>query len=104
MTRTTTRWLGFLCGAVLMLVGASSAHAHTAQEIAKKAFGSTVLLVMEDADGQPLSLGSGGGGTDSCTIRGYRDSVFQRPTGRSEQDRFLIGDALKSSRNACGGP
>lgn len=34
-------------------------HAQTAQEIAKKAFGSTVLLVMEDAKGQPLSLGSG---------------------------------------------
>jgi len=33
--------------------------AQTAQEIASKAFGSTVLLVMEDANGQPLSLGSG---------------------------------------------
>jgi S1-C subfamily serine protease len=33
--------------------------AQTAQEIARKAFGSTVLLVMEDANGQPLSLGSG---------------------------------------------
>lgn len=31
----------------------------TAQEIARKAFGSTVLLVMEDANGQPLSFGSG---------------------------------------------
>lgn len=34
-------------------------HAETAQDIAKKAFGSTVLLVMEDANGQTLSLGSG---------------------------------------------
>jgi S1-C subfamily serine protease len=42
-----------------MLAGASSAHAQTAQEIAKKAFGATVLLVMEDTNGQPLSLGSG---------------------------------------------
>lgn len=33
--------------------------AKTAQEIARKAFGSTVLLVMEDSNGQPLSLGSG---------------------------------------------
>ena len=33
--------------------------AQTAQEIARKAFGSTVLLVMEDSNGQPLSLGSG---------------------------------------------
>lgn len=104
MTGTATRWPGFLCGAVLTLVGASWGHAQTAQEIARKAFGSTVLLVMEDADGQPLSLGGGGGDTDSCTTRGYRNSVFQRPTGNSDQDRFLIGDALKSGRNVCGGP
>jgi hypothetical protein len=42
-----------------VLFGASSAHSQTPQEIAKKAFGATVLLVMEDANGQPLSLGSG---------------------------------------------
>lgn len=42
-----------------MVFGASAAQAQTAQEIAKKAFRSTVLLVMEDANGQPLSLGSG---------------------------------------------
>ena len=35
------------------------ATAQTPQEIAQKAFRSTVLLVMEDANGQPLSLGSG---------------------------------------------
>ena len=34
-------------------------HAQSAQEIAKRAFASTVLLVMEDGNGQPLSLGSG---------------------------------------------
>ena len=33
--------------------------AQTPQQIAQKAFRSTVLLVMEDANGQPLSLGSG---------------------------------------------
>lgn len=59
MKRTTTRWLRLWCVALLAAVGASSANAQTAQEIAKKAFGSTVLLVMEDANGQPLSLGSG---------------------------------------------
>jgi hypothetical protein len=59
MKRTRTRWQRLLCGALLALVGATSAHAQTAQEIAKKAFGSTVLLVIEDANGQPLSLGSG---------------------------------------------
>lgn len=59
MTRKTTSWFGVLCTAVLILVGANSTNAQTAQEIAKKAFSSTVLLVMEDANGQPLSLGSG---------------------------------------------
>ncbi|MBW1795634.1 MAG: serine protease [Deltaproteobacteria bacterium] len=34
-------------------------HAQTPQEIARKAFGSVVLLVMEDDSGQPVSLGSG---------------------------------------------
>lgn len=37
----------------------STVLAQTAQEIARKAFRSTVLLVMEDVNGQPLSLGSG---------------------------------------------
>tara|TARA_R110002049_G_scaffold177616_3_gene344814 strand:+ start:867 stop:1907 length:1041 start_codon:yes stop_codon:yes gene_type:complete len=34
-------------------------HAQTPQEVAQRAFKSTVLLVMEDDRGQPLSLGSG---------------------------------------------
>lgn len=59
MKRNKARWWGFLCVAFLVLVGASSANAQMAQEIAKKTFGSTVLLVMEDANGQSLSLGSG---------------------------------------------
>ena len=58
MTRTTTRWIGF-CAAVLVLLEVSAAQAQSVQEIAKEAFESTVLLVMEDANGQPLSLGSG---------------------------------------------
>lgn len=60
--RMTRRWLArlsLLCGTLFVVVGTSSASAQSAQEIAKKAFGSTVLLVMEDASGQPLSLGSG---------------------------------------------
>ncbi len=44
---------------LLLLVLPSAVLAQTAQEIARKAFGSTVLLVMKDANGQPLSLGSG---------------------------------------------
>jgi len=44
---------------MILLFEGNPAIAQTAQEIAKKAFASTVLLVMEDANGQPLSLGSG---------------------------------------------
>jgi S1-C subfamily serine protease len=43
----------------LVLLGKNVAEAQTPQDIAKQAFGSTVLLVMEDANGQPRSLGSG---------------------------------------------
>jgi len=54
-----TRSLAHLClGFILFLVG-SPLHGQTPQEIAKKAFRSTLLLVMEDTNGQPLSLGSG---------------------------------------------
>lgn len=59
MQRMKAKSLGLLCWALLMFLGASEAHAQSAQEIAKKAFRSTVLLVMEDANGQPLSFGSG---------------------------------------------
>src|SRR5438093_6020508 len=59
MVQTVTRSLGLLCWVLLMSFGAGSSHAQTVQEIAKKAFGSAVLLVMEDGNGQPLSLGSG---------------------------------------------
>ena len=47
-------------GLVLFLFcGITAANAQSPQQIAKKALASTVLLVMEDANGQPLSLGSG---------------------------------------------
>lgn len=59
MTPVRTRLLRSLLWMLLFLFGATSLHAQTAQETAKKAFGSTVLLVMEDAKGQPISLGSG---------------------------------------------
>ena len=59
MRQTKTRWQKLLCGILLVLVGTSLAHAQTVQEIARSALDSTVLLVMEDANGQPLSLGSG---------------------------------------------
>ena len=57
--RRWPEWLGALSVALLTAVSASFAHAQSAQDIARKAFGSTVLLVMEDSNGQPLSLGSG---------------------------------------------
>ena len=59
MRQTATKWLALRGGTILILLGASMAPAQTAQEIARDAFSSTVLLVMEDANGQPLSLGSG---------------------------------------------
>ena len=47
-------------GLVLFLFCAITVvNAQSPQQIAKKALTSTVLLVMEDANGQPLSLGSG---------------------------------------------
>ncbi len=43
----------------LIFVLSVESNAQTAEQVAKKAFGSTVLLVMEDSNGQPTSLGSG---------------------------------------------
>ncbi len=45
--------------ALPLIWGIPTANAQTAQQIAQTAFGSTVLLVMEDANGQPIGLGSG---------------------------------------------
>ena len=88
MTLTTGSWPRLLRGVVALLVAASTANAQTAQEIAKQAFSSTVLLVMEDANGQPLSFGSGFFvGADQIAsnlhvvegaVRGYAKLVGQR--------------------------
>jgi len=51
--------LSLMCLGLLLFFKVNPLHGQTAQQIAKRAFGSTVLLVMEDANGQPLSLGSG---------------------------------------------
>src|SRR3990172_4626909 len=59
MARMKTKSLGLPRWVSLMFFCASSVHGQPAQEIARKAFGSTVLLVMEDANGQSISLGSG---------------------------------------------
>jgi len=48
----------FHCGFFLFPL-CCTAGAQTVQQIAGKAFESTVLLVMEDVNGQPMSLGSG---------------------------------------------
>ena len=58
MKRNSHICLKILSIALLLIFGITSANAQTAQQVAKKAFDSTVLLVMEDANGQPLSLGS----------------------------------------------
>ena len=44
---------------LLLFCVVTGANAQSPQQIAKKTLVSTVLLVMEDANGQPLSLGSG---------------------------------------------
>ncbi len=46
-------------GFLVLLLCSTLASAQTPPQIAQKAFASTVLLVMEDANGQPLGLGSG---------------------------------------------
>jgi hypothetical protein len=51
--------LSFLLGLCLLFSTNVKVWGFTAQEIAQKTFPSVVLLVMEDANGQPLSLGSG---------------------------------------------
>lgn len=88
MIRMTTRWLILLYAIALALIGTNSARALTAQEVAKKTFKSTVLLVMEDVNGQPLSLGSGffvGDGEIASNlhvvegaVRGYAKLVGQK--------------------------
>ena len=49
--------LGWLT--LLMVSQEGLVHGQTPQEIARKAFGSVVLLVMQDSNSQPTSLGSG---------------------------------------------
>lgn len=78
-----------MCGAIVMLTGARSVHAQTPQEIAKKAFASTVLLIMEDANGKPLTQGSGFFVRDGAIVtnlhvvegaaKGYAKLVGQEP-------------------------
>jgi hypothetical protein len=53
------RLFALLSYGLFLIVGVYSVDAQTAQQIAKKVFESTVLLVLEDSSGQPMSLGSG---------------------------------------------
>ena len=53
------RSLALFCLGIGLIAQSNSVEAQTPQQIAKKAFPSIVLLVMEDANGHPLSLGSG---------------------------------------------
>ena len=52
-------WVAFTAFLILLLCGIPVANAQTPQQIAKEALAATVLLVMEDADGKLLGLGSG---------------------------------------------
>ena len=88
MTLTTKSCRLLLGVVVFVFAGADTANAQRAQDIARKAFSSTVLLVMEDANGQPLSLGSGffvGAGQIASNlhvvegaVRGYAKLVGQK--------------------------
>lgn len=59
MQTQTSQIPNLLFWATCFFFVACAAHAQSPQEVARRAFGSTVLLVMEDANGQPVSLGSG---------------------------------------------
>jgi tetratricopeptide (TPR) repeat protein len=59
MTQMKINALRTLVYLLFVLVGLVSASAQTAQEIAKRALRSTVVLVMEKANGKPFLLGSG---------------------------------------------
>lgn len=59
MEHNKKSFLYFIGLVLLLFCEITEANAQSPQQIAKKALASTVLLVMEDANGQPLSLGSG---------------------------------------------
>ena len=59
MTHKKNLLISFTCLVFFMFCVGTVVTAQTPQQIAQKAFRSTVLLVMEDKNGQPLSLGSG---------------------------------------------
>ncbi len=59
MTRTTTRCTAISGSVSLVLLGAILGNAQTAQEIARTALGSTVVLTVQDESGEPLRYGSG---------------------------------------------
>ena len=52
-------WVPFTALLILLLCGIPVANAQTPQQIAKKALAATVLLVMEDTNGELLGYGSG---------------------------------------------
>jgi hypothetical protein len=86
---TTTLAIAF-CSLLLPRLTPSTAFAQTAQEIAKNAFGATVLLVMEDANGQPLSLGSG-----FCVGDGKLASNIHVIAGAARGYAKLVGENTK---------
>ena len=59
MTRTTTNFKSMWGAVSLVLLGALPGNAQTAQEVARTALGSTVLVTVEDESGEPLRYGSG---------------------------------------------
>ena len=100
MSRTTRSWLLLLCGVVVVLAEAHAAEGgDTAVEIAEKARGSTVQLVLENANGQQVSQGSGfligeGEIASNChvvkgMVRGYA-KLFGQETKHEIEGRIAV--------------
>ena len=117
MRQTTTIWIWIFSGTILVLLGVSTAQAQNVQETAKRAFGSTVLLVMEDANGQTLSLGSGffvRDGVIACNLHviegaasGYAKLVGQKTKHKVEGVTALDPERdldRSPCHRCCGGP
>jgi len=85
------RFFMLFCFSLILMAQSVSTDAQTPQQIAKKAFPSVVLLVMEDANGQPMSLGSG-----FFISEGVIASNLHVVEGASRGYAKIVGQMLKS--------
>lgn len=98
------RGVGTLLGLAACALLARSVDAQTAKAVAAKSFPSVVLLLMEDSQGQPVSLGSGffvdGGyvATNAHVIRGTSRGTV-RLVGRPEKGEITAIAAIDTARD-----